>query len=91
MKNEYFSAGDLGYNDKDGYLFPVDRKANMIISGGENIYRSEVGNCEGKHPKVKDVAVKYQATFEFGLHTSISDYFNAIAGCSYNLDGRHQV
>jgi acyl-CoA synthetase (AMP-forming)/AMP-acid ligase II len=57
MKGEYFSAGDMGYKDEDGYLFLVDRKANMIISGGENIFPSEVENCVGGHPKVKDVAV----------------------------------
>jgi len=53
----YFSAGDMGYKDEDGYLFLVDRKANMIISGGENIFPSEVENCVGGNPKVKDVAV----------------------------------
>lgn len=53
----YFSAGDMGYKDEDGYLFLVDRKANMIISGGENIFPSEVENCIGGFPKVKDVAV----------------------------------
>ena len=57
MKGEYFSAGDMGYKDEEGYLFLVDRKANMIISGGENIFPSEVENCVGGHPKVKDVAV----------------------------------
>ena len=57
MKGEFFSAGDMGYKDEDGYLFLVDRKANMIISGGENIYPSEVENCVGGNPKVKDVAV----------------------------------
>ena len=57
MKGEFFSAGDMGYKDKEGYLFLVDRKANMIISGGENIFPSEVENCVGGHPKVKDVAV----------------------------------
>jgi fatty-acyl-CoA synthase len=57
LKGEYFSAGDMGYKDEDGYLFLVDRKANMIISGGENIFPSEVENCVGAHPKVKDVAV----------------------------------
>ncbi|MCX8023464.1 MAG: AMP-binding protein [Syntrophorhabdaceae bacterium] len=57
FKGEYFSAGDMGYKDEDGYLYLVDRKANMIISGGENIYPSEVENCLGGHPKVKDVAV----------------------------------
>jgi acyl-CoA synthetase (AMP-forming)/AMP-acid ligase II len=53
----YFSAGDMGYKDEEGYLFLVDRKANMVISGGENIFPSEVENCVGSHPKVKDVAV----------------------------------
>jgi fatty-acyl-CoA synthase len=57
MKGEYFSAGDMGYKDEEGYLFLVDRKANMIISGGENIFPSEVENCVGGFEKVKDVAV----------------------------------
>ena len=47
----------MGYKDEEGYLFLVDRKANMIISGGENIFPSEVENCVGGYPKVKDVAV----------------------------------
>lgn len=57
MKGEWFSAGDMGMRDEDGYIYLVDRKANMIISGGENIFPSEVENCVGSHPKVKDVAV----------------------------------
>jgi len=57
MKGDFFTSGDMGYKDEEGYLFLVDRKANMIISGGENIYPSEVENCLGGHPKVKDVAV----------------------------------
>jgi acyl-CoA synthetase (AMP-forming)/AMP-acid ligase II len=57
MKGEYFSAGDMGMRDEEGYIYLVDRKANMIISGGENIFPSEVENIVGSHPKVKDVAV----------------------------------
>jgi fatty-acyl-CoA synthase len=57
MKGEYFSAGDMGYRDEDGYYYLVDRKANMIISGGENIFPAEVENIIGSHPKVKDIAV----------------------------------
>ena len=57
MRGEYFSAGDMGMRDEDGYIYLVDRKANMIISGGENVYPTEVENCVGGHPKVKDVAV----------------------------------
>src|SRR4030042_6826503 len=43
--------------DEDGYYYLVDRKANMIITGGENVYPSEVENCMGAHRAVKDVAV----------------------------------
>ncbi len=57
MKGHYFSAGDMGMRDEDGYIYLVDRKANMIISGGENIFPSEVENCVGGNPKVRDVAV----------------------------------
>ena len=57
MKGEYFSAGDMAFIDEDGYYTLVDRKANMIISGGENIFPSEVENCIGGHTAVKDVAV----------------------------------
>ena len=54
---DWSSAGDMGYRDEDGYYFLVDRKANMIITGGENVYPSEVENGLSKHPAVKDVAV----------------------------------
>jgi acyl-CoA synthetase (AMP-forming)/AMP-acid ligase II len=57
LRDGYFSAGDMGYKDEDGYVYLVDRKANMIITGGENVYPSEVENVMGSHPKVKDVAV----------------------------------
>jgi fatty-acyl-CoA synthase len=57
MKGAYFTSGDLGMRDEDGYIYLVDRKANMIISGGENIFPSEVENCVGGYEKVKDVAV----------------------------------
>jgi acyl-CoA synthetase (AMP-forming)/AMP-acid ligase II len=57
FRGEYFSAGDMGYRDEDGYYYLVDRKANMIISGGENVFPSEIENVVGGNPKVKDVAV----------------------------------
>ncbi len=57
FKGEYFSAGDMAYKDEDGFFYLVDRKANMIITGGENVYPSEVENAVGSHPAVKDVAV----------------------------------
>ena len=54
---EWFSAGDMGYQDEDGYYFLVDRKNNMIITGGENVYPSEVENVLCSHPAIFDVAV----------------------------------
>jgi fatty-acyl-CoA synthase len=57
FRGAWLSVGDLGRRDREGYIHLVDRKNNMIISGGENIYPSEVENLLGGHPAVKDVAV----------------------------------
>lgn len=57
FQGEWFSAGDMCKRDEDGYYYLVDRKANMIITGGENVYPSEVENAVGAHEVVKDVAV----------------------------------
>lgn len=56
-RGEFFSVGDVGYFDADGYLYICDRKRDMIISGGANIYCAEVENVIHAHPKVWDVAV----------------------------------
>ena len=57
IKGDYCTVGDLARRDEDGYIYLVDRKSNMIISGGENIYPSEVEGLLGSHDQVKDVAV----------------------------------
>jgi acyl-CoA synthetase (AMP-forming)/AMP-acid ligase II len=57
FQGEWFTAGDMCFRDPDGFYVLVDRKANMIISGGENIFPSEVENAVGGHPAVRDVAV----------------------------------
>jgi fatty-acyl-CoA synthase len=57
FRGDYCTVGDLARRDQDGYIHLVDRKSNMIISGGENVYPSEVEALLGAHPKVKDVAV----------------------------------
>jgi long-chain acyl-CoA synthetase len=54
---DFFTVGDIGYLDGDGYLFLCDRKSDMIISGGANIYPAEVEAEIIMHPKVADVAV----------------------------------
>lgn len=51
------SVGDLGYMDDEGYLYLVDRRSDMIISGGENIYPAEVENALRAYPQVEDIVV----------------------------------
>jgi fatty-acyl-CoA synthase len=53
----WFHSGDLVRPDEDGFLYVVDRKKDMIISGGENIYCAEVENVLSGHPAVADIAV----------------------------------
>ena len=53
----YFTVGDIGYLNAEGYLFLCDRKIDMIISGGANIYPAEIESVFLMHPRVSDVAV----------------------------------
>ena len=53
----YFTVGDIGYLNDDRYLFLCDRKADMIISGGVNIYPAEIESVLLTHPKIADAAV----------------------------------
>ena len=57
FRGDYCSVGDMARRDRDGYIHLVDRKSNMIISGGENVYPSEVEQVLAGHPLVRDVAV----------------------------------
>jgi fatty-acyl-CoA synthase len=57
LRNGWFHSGDMGRFDEEGYLWIVDRKKDMIISGGENVYPAEVEDCIHAHPKVADVGV----------------------------------
>jgi acyl-CoA synthetase (AMP-forming)/AMP-acid ligase II len=54
---EWFSAGDMARRDGDGFYYLVDRKDNMIITGGEHVYPSELEEIIGCHPDVVGVAV----------------------------------
>ena len=57
FRGAYCTVGDMARRDQDGYYYLADRNSNMIISGGENVYPSEVEQVLGAHPQVKDVAV----------------------------------
>jgi long-chain acyl-CoA synthetase len=56
-RDGFFTVGDAGYLDEDGWLFLVDRKADMIIAGGVNIYPAEIEAALLTHPDVGDAAV----------------------------------
>ncbi|MCV7102919.1 fatty-acid--CoA ligase FadD5 [Mycobacterium palustre] len=62
----WFHSGDLVRMDEDGYVWVVDRKKDMIISGGENIYCAEVENVLAGHPRIVEVAVVGRAHEKWG-------------------------
>ena len=57
VKNGFWWSGDLVRLDEDGYIYVVDRRKDMIITGGENVYPAEVENVLEAHPKIAEVAV----------------------------------
>ncbi|MFC5137328.1 AMP-binding protein [Actinomycetospora rhizophila] len=57
LRNGWFHSGDLGVRDAEGFVTLVDRKKDMIITGGENVYPVEVEQVLHRHPAVADVAV----------------------------------
>ncbi|MEV5836653.1 fatty-acid--CoA ligase FadD5 [Nocardia sp. NPDC052112] len=62
----WFHSGDLVRADEEGFLWVVDRKKDMIISGGENIYCAEVENVLFAHPKIREAAVVGRAHEKWG-------------------------
>ncbi|MBR6061439.1 MAG: AMP-binding protein, partial [Spirochaetales bacterium] len=57
LKDGWLYTGDMAMQDEDGFYYLVDRKKDVIISGGENIYPVQIENFLMTHPKIKDVAV----------------------------------
>ena len=57
FRGDWLSVGDVGLRQEDGFIRLIDRKKNMIITGGENVYPTEVEAVLARHPDVRDVAV----------------------------------
>jgi long-chain acyl-CoA synthetase len=80
-QGKYFTVGDVGFMDDDGWLFLQDRKIDMIISGGANIYPAEIESELIMHPKVADVAV-------FGIpHEDWGEEVKAVVEPVEGIDG----
>lgn len=83
MRGGWLHTGDLGVKDEDGYITLVDRKKDMIISGGENVYSVEVEQVLGAHPDILEAAV-IGVPHEFWGET-VATVIVAKPGCSINL------
>ena len=57
LKDGWLFTGDMAQEDEDGFIFLVDRKKDVIISGGENLYPVQIEDFLRAHPAIKDVAV----------------------------------
>ena len=83
-KDGFRSAGDLGRLDEDGYLYVADRRADMIVSGGANVFPAEVENALIAHPGIVDVVVLGLRDAEWGrrVHAVVqrADGANAVTG-----------
>ena len=66
IKDGWLYTGDVGYIDNEGFLFIVDRKKDMIIRGGVNVYPKEIENVIATHPAVDSVAVIPEAHDKYG-------------------------
>jgi acyl-CoA synthetase (AMP-forming)/AMP-acid ligase II len=72
-RGDYHTVGDIGYWDDEGYLYICDRKTDMIISGGMNIYPAEIEAALEQHPGIYDVAVFGIPSLQWGeaVHATV--------------------
>ncbi|MFD1739173.1 o-succinylbenzoate--CoA ligase [Bacillus salitolerans] len=66
LKNGWLYTGDIGYLDADGFLYVLDRRKDLIISGGENIYPAEIESVLLSHPEVAEAGVTGKEDLKWG-------------------------
>jgi long-chain acyl-CoA synthetase len=66
VQDGWLHTGDLGYRDREGFYFVVDRAKDMILRGGENVYCIEIENCLADHPEIDEAAVVGVPDVELG-------------------------
>ena len=66
LQGGWLHTGDLGYLDEEGYLYVLDRREDLIISGGENVYPAEIENVLRAHPAVEEAGVTSQPDARWG-------------------------
>jgi acyl-CoA synthetase (AMP-forming)/AMP-acid ligase II len=73
---DYMSVGDVGYFDEDGFLYISDRKIDMVVSGGANIYPAQVEEIMQSHPDLEDVAIFGVPDEEYGerVHAAVKPF-----------------
>ncbi len=81
-RNGWATYGDIGWLDADGYLYLSDRRADLIISGGVNVYPQEVEDTLAQHPDVVDAAVIGVADAEYGERIKAVVQLRAGAGAT---------
>ena len=81
----WLKTGDLGYLDGEGYLYVLDRRDDLIVSGGENVYPAEVEAALLAHPAVEEAGVFGEADAEWGSHVVAAVMLHA--GCDATTFG----
>ena len=66
LQDGWLHTGDIGYLDDDGFLYVLDRRSDLIISGGENIYPAEIEGVLTSHPAIEDAGVIGQQNEKWG-------------------------
>jgi long-chain acyl-CoA synthetase len=84
VRDGWLRTGDVGYRDREGFWFVVDRAKDMVIRGGENVYCVEIENCLAEHPEIDEAAVVGVPDPELGER--VKAIVRAVPGASLSED-----